>query len=259
MREKFEKNKLITALDNVGFNAALHWLDEVDSTNLYASNLLRIGERAPFVVVARKQTAGKGRLTRKWVSEVDKTLCMSVALNLPSEPNLLSSFTARASSAICESLEKLFGAKIFIKWPNDIYSPRGGKIAGMLTELRIGANAQKTAIFGVGVNCFPLSESIEFPIDALCDYCKTDIFLPEVAAVIAKSALEASKENSSGALPKSFSKFDWLKSKKISLDLGGEILIGTAEGIADTGELLLRLNDGTIRAVAALEATILKK
>ncbi len=260
MREKFEKSKLIGSLNEVGFVGELHWLDEVDSTNLFASELLKNGVSAPFLVVARKQTAGKGRLTRKWISETDSTLCMSIALNLPNDTKLLSSFTTRASSSICLALEKEFGAKIFIKWPNDIYSARGGKIAGMLTELRISANGRKTAIFGVGVNCFPLSSATEqdFPCDALCDFCDFQISLQSVAAQIAKSAYMASVETSSSNLPERFSKFDWLKSKEISLDVGGEILRGVANGIADTGELLLRLDSGDVRPIAALEATILK-
>lgn len=57
----------------------------------------------------------------------------------------------RAGLGVCEELRKLCGAELFVKWPNDIYSRGGMKVAGMLAELEIGADSA-AAVFGIGVN-----------------------------------------------------------------------------------------------------------
>ena len=63
----------------------------------------------------------------------------------------MESFTVRAGLGVCEELRKLCGAELFVKWPNDIYSRGGMKVAGMLAELEIGADSA-AAVFGIGVN-----------------------------------------------------------------------------------------------------------
>ena len=265
MPEKFEKETLAEELKNAGFFGGLFWFDECQSTNTEAARLLDGGARAPFAAAARVQSAGRGRLSRKWVSEPDSSLCISFALDLPDVSELLQSFTVRAALEICDAFEKDFGAKILIKWPNDIYSQGGKKIAGMLTELKIGAGGKKTAVLGVGVNCFPLKNAREgspdfaAPIGDLQSACEREISAAKVAACLAMAAFNASRQTSAEGAPARFARRDWLFGREIQVDAGGEKLFGIASGIADTGELIIKCATGEEKRVAALEATVIKK
>lgn len=253
---------MLSAFSDTKKCGEIFWLDSIDSTNTYALKLLSEGTQAPFVVVAREQNAGKGRLSRKWYAEPDATLCMSVAVPMSDDPNLLRSFTVRVATEICSVLEKELLTRLFIKWPNDIYSEQGKKIAGMLTELKIEKN-KKTIILGIGINCFKpkgdIDSSIAETMGVLEDVVKRDFLMCEIAKIVASAIVNTSKEISIENVASNFSKYDWLKGKEIQVDTGGAVVSGFASGIVDSGELLVNLETGETRPIAALEASILKK
>ena len=262
MREKFEKSKLVLAFSNTEFADKIFWLDCVDSTNVYASKLLSEKVEAPFVVVAREQNAGKGRLSRKWYAEPDATLCMSVVVPAPLDSTLIRSFTTRVATSVCSALEKKLATKLYIKWPNDIYSAQGKKIAGMLTELKIDAT-KKSIILGIGINCFrsenPVDKSIEETIGILEDSTTQNFSMCDIAKIVALAILETAQAKSTENLAMEFSRYDWLSGKDIQIDIGSSVLSGIASGVADNGELLLKLDTGEIKQIAGLEASIIKK
>jgi BirA family biotin operon repressor/biotin-[acetyl-CoA-carboxylase] ligase len=117
----------------------IYRFDEVDSTNEYAKSLI---EHAPegTIVVADRQTAGKGRLNKSWYSP-EGGLWMSVIL-YPPDASLISII---AGIAICETLV-CHGVLAVIKWPNDILLNKK-KIAGTLVEI-----VDTTVICGIGIN-----------------------------------------------------------------------------------------------------------
>ena len=262
MHDLFEKSKLLSAFSDTKKCGEIFWLDCIDSTNTHALKLLSEGIQAPFVVVAREQNAGKGRLSRKWYAQPDSTLCMSVAVSMSDDSNLLRSFTVRVANAVCSALEKELSAKLFIKWPNDIYSEQGKKIAGMLTELKIEKN-KKTIVLGIGINCFSpkveVDASIIETMGVLEDVANRDFSMCEIAKIVASAIVDASKETSIENVASNFSKYDWLKGKEIQVDTGSSMLSGLASGIVDCGELLLMLENGDIHQIPALEASIVKK
>ena len=107
---------------------------------------------APFVVVAREQNAGKGRLSRKWYAQPDTTLCMSVVIPAPHDSTLIRSFTTRVAVSVCSALEKKLSTQLYIKWPNDIISPEGLKLCGILTKLRTVSGCPEYINAGIGIN-----------------------------------------------------------------------------------------------------------
>jgi BirA family biotin operon repressor/biotin-[acetyl-CoA-carboxylase] ligase len=116
------------------------YLEEVDSTNEYAKRLLpNISEGT--VIVAKKQTAGKGRKNRVWASP-EGGLWMSVILKPPKvDPRLV--FVG--ALAVADTLRD-FGIEAWIKWPNDVWIGNR-KISGILTEVK-----GDFAIMGIGLN-----------------------------------------------------------------------------------------------------------
>lgn len=124
---------------------------ETDSTNEYAKRLAREGACHNTVVVARKQSAGKGRLGRNFNSEEDKGIFMSLILRPDMKPVEASRLTLVAAVAVREALAELCGIQCGIKWPNDIVAD-GKKLCGILTEMSTENGIVKYVIVGIGVN-----------------------------------------------------------------------------------------------------------
>ena len=132
--------------------AALRFvLAQTDSTNAEALRRLASGQAAPFWVLADRQTAGRGRRGRPWVSDPGN-FYGSVALRLGPEAGqaALRSFTA--ALALAETLDGLGidPARLSLKWPNDVLLD-GQKLAGILLE-STNQNGQLALVIGVGVN-----------------------------------------------------------------------------------------------------------
>ncbi len=127
-------------------------IEELDSTNSYASSLL-LEQHPPegSVILARKQKKGRGQSTNKWESEDDKNLTFSIIL-YPSFVNVVKQFeiSKTISLGVVDFL-KLHTNQVSIKWPNDIYAGKN-KIAGILMEYSIHRNQISSCITGIGLN-----------------------------------------------------------------------------------------------------------
>jgi BirA family biotin operon repressor/biotin-[acetyl-CoA-carboxylase] ligase len=132
---------------------ALHWHDEIDSTNRAALELARAGAPAGTAVVAEAQTAGRGRLGRAFFSPAHVNLYVSIvlrpALSTTDAPTLILASAVAVADAVAAALDD--PARVEIKWPNDVLVD-GRKVSGILMEL--GAEAARVAfcVLGIGVN-----------------------------------------------------------------------------------------------------------
>jgi len=127
-------------------------LPEVDSTS--AEALRRIdSDQAPhgLVILADRQTDGRGRGENKWFSPAGTGLWFSVVLDLSLASDRLSLLTQVAGLSLCRALEAVPGVKPRVKWPNDLHL-EGRKVAGILTEARTRPDGGTTAVLGVGLN-----------------------------------------------------------------------------------------------------------
>ncbi len=232
----------------------------VDSTNRLAKEMAEKGAPEGTVVVADSQTAGRGRLGRRWFSPAGRNLYFSVVLR----PRLPAAFmyhaTMLASVAVCEALREV-GVDALIKWPNDVYAS-GRKICGVLTEAEVEGPHVAFLVVGIGVNVNIRSH--EFP---------------SLVAPIATSVLEetGSRCNRSRLLARILSLMDGLYKKlaagetkdlfyrwrehnytigrRVKLEDGTE---GEAIGITPVGELLVRDEQGSIITVAAGDVKVLQ-
>ncbi len=120
---------------------------QLDSTNTYAKNhCADLADKT--VIVARIQTAGRGRMERKFISDKGGLYFSLILKN--SHLNHLPNLTQLMALSVCKALQAL-GANAFIKWPNDVYAD-GKKICGMLSEAVAGAAGPQALIIGVGIN-----------------------------------------------------------------------------------------------------------
>jgi BirA family biotin operon repressor/biotin-[acetyl-CoA-carboxylase] ligase len=129
----------------------VHWLDEVDSTNTYVRDRARHGDPAGIVVVADHQTAGRGRLERRWESPPGANLLASVLLRPdcgPGDVHLCAGAVALAGADACGSVA---GAEPALKWPNDLLLG-GAKLAGVLAEAEFAGPTLTAVVVGIGIN-----------------------------------------------------------------------------------------------------------
>ena len=135
--------------ENIG--KVIHYFDETGSTNAVLSRLAANGASEGTTVIADKQTSGKGRLGRKWISPAGMNLYISILFR-PSIPAWESPLlTFLASVALVEIIKKTGVTNTSIKWPNDVLV-NGKKAAGVLTEMEPKGDRVDYVVVGVGVN-----------------------------------------------------------------------------------------------------------
>ena len=128
------------------------YFGELDSTNSYAlKNISRLKDGQ--VIVASKQTNGRGRYCRKWVSNTKGNVYMSLVLK-PSNKLDKSLPLANLTQYMCIVLSRLldkYNVKSQIKWPNDVLV-QGKKISGILSEISVQGELLKGIALGIGIN-----------------------------------------------------------------------------------------------------------
>jgi BirA family biotin operon repressor/biotin-[acetyl-CoA-carboxylase] ligase len=243
----------------------LQVLDEVDSTNDEAARQLAAGRSAPFAVLARRQTRGKGRLGRAWHSESPVSLYASLAFRPQVEPGRMQTFTLWMGVNLCELLANFTGVEPGIKWPNDIVFD-GRKAGGLLTEARIDADRISDLILGVGLNVNPPPRG--WPADlagratTLADACGQPVDLNRLAAALVGRVLlayEAFREDRHrDAFGDLWARFDTLRGRTVTLLEGGRRHPGLVRGVDDEGALLLADARGRLGRFRAGEVTVEK-
>ncbi|NLD53589.1 MAG: biotin--[acetyl-CoA-carboxylase] ligase [Burkholderiaceae bacterium] len=141
------------AIDGPGSRLLVETVAEIDSTNselLRREPLLPAGSRAEAIwLVARRQTAGRGRRQRAWVSREGDSLTASFAREVAS-PARLGGLSLVAGLAVADVLAAAGVADLRLKWPNDLHLPHG-KAGGILCEAR-GRGGLTRIVVGCGLN-----------------------------------------------------------------------------------------------------------
>lgn len=228
--------------------------ESVESTNDEVRTLAEAGAADGLIVLAERQTTGRGRRGAAWFSPAGESLAFSILVR-PGEPKALWPRLALAAGlAVAEAIEE-FGPLAGIKWPNDVWI-RQRKVAGILVEA--GADF---AVVGIGLNV----NTTQFPA--------------EVAEIATSLSIETSRVISLsdvlGTIIRKFAgrrlqigkDFDTmltavrlrclLTGNRVRLTTANGPKIGTVEGIAAGGELLLRTEDGLERLIQADEIRLL--
>lgn len=128
-------------------------LKEIESTNSYAKDNLASLQNGS-VVVAQKQSAGRGRFDRKWISDETSNIYMSIVLKPEEAFNNqypYQNLTQYLSVVVCRVLESEYKISPTIKWPNDILI-NCAKLSGILCEAKMQNNTDNALILGLGLN-----------------------------------------------------------------------------------------------------------
>jgi BirA family transcriptional regulator, biotin operon repressor / biotin---[acetyl-CoA-carboxylase] ligase len=209
---------------------------ETESTQLL---LLDSGLPEGAVAAAEHQTAGRGRLGRRWTEPAGTSILCSVLLHPPPEPTA-SELSLVAALAVAEAVQEATGLDAQIKWPNDVLL-EGRKVAGMLAEMR-----GDTVVLGIGINVNQTQEQLapggRVPAGSLL----TATGRPRDRALLLArllARLEARYETWTGCglalLFAALLRRDFLRGRAVTVD--GEA--GIAVGIQPTGALEVEIGD----------------
>ena len=124
--------------------------DSLSSTNLEAARRASEGAAEGLCVVAREQTAGRGRLQRQWASPKDAGLYFSILLRPGFEQSRWPLLTLMAAVAVHDALVDACGLKTDIKWPNDLLA-NDKKLCGILAET-VETSLGRAVVVGIGIN-----------------------------------------------------------------------------------------------------------
>ncbi len=249
-------------------NINLLTYDSIDSTNTEALKQARLGADEGLCIVARQQTAGRGRHGRTWVSEKDAGLYFSIVLRPKIETNYLPLITLMTGVAVHDTLEE-FGIDADIKWVNDILVNEK-KIAGILAET-VESPSGLAVVVGIGINI----RSTNFPAE-----------IAETATSIEEhlSARETPANNSlpsltnlepaglSQVLTKYLGDFyailqrergptevidhwrirsSYFTGKPVRVLADGNVVLGITDGLDPNGALRIKASDGSLKVIQA--------
>jgi BirA family biotin operon repressor/biotin-[acetyl-CoA-carboxylase] ligase len=228
-------------------------LDETGSTNDDAGRAARDGAPEGTLIWARRQTRGRGRRGRAWVSP-EGNLHLSIVLrpNLPpARAGEIAFVAALAAAEACASFAR--DADVRCKWPNDVLVD-GRKCAGLLIESSITGASLDWIVAGIGINLAAHPDDAEYPATHLAAHAGRAIAVEEgLAALGAAFAGRYDEWRRLGFRP---IRESWLAraagiGKPVRVRLESEEFTGTFTGLGGDGALVVTMPDGSTRRVTA--------
>lgn len=239
----------------------IQFYDEIDSTNTRIRQLATEGVKEGTVVVADKQTGGKGRRGRNWESPGGVNLYFSMLLRPEFPPEQAPMLTLVMAYSIAKVLSEKYELSIGIKWPNDLVLEKR-KVCGILTEMMLSGSQIDAVIVGVGINVnikdFP--EELREKATSLAVVTGKEIDRKGLLLEIL-SEFESQYERFQECRDLSFLQEAY---NNMLVNAGKEVLVlepggeykGTAGGINSKGELLVQKEDGSLETVFAGEVSV---
>lgn len=129
---------------------AIELIDSCESTSTLLLDRAQQGAPAGSVIVCERQTAGRGRRGRSWLSAPGDSLTFSLLWRFPAGMPAPAGLSLAAGVAVARALEGMGAAGVGLKWPNDILAG-GAKLGGILVEISSGAEGH-AAVIGIGIN-----------------------------------------------------------------------------------------------------------
>lgn len=243
-------------LGSDSFISEIHFFDETDSTSTQASRMAEAGAPHGTLVIAERQSAGRGRLGRSWSSPAGVGLYFSLILRPRIEPHRTPQLTLLAAVALARTIESRCGRAPQIKWPNDLLF-EGRKFAGILTEMAGDVERVRWVNLGIGINV----HTVKLP-DELAEIATSlKLTLGEAPprAVLLRAffsgfaeLLEEFEAGSFEHIRSEWERFTAMRDQRVRVSApGGEKVEGIARGLDTDGALLLEVASGEVRRIIA--------
>jgi len=142
--------EIIQGLKTKKIGRVAYYFDSINSTQNQAMKMTSDSKNNGAIIIAQKQTGGKGRLGRRWISPKGG-IWLSVILYPEFDISVVTLFPIASALALSKALEKCFDINPELKWPNDI-TIKGKKVAGILVDASLESNKIENIVLGVGIN-----------------------------------------------------------------------------------------------------------
>jgi BirA family transcriptional regulator, biotin operon repressor / biotin---[acetyl-CoA-carboxylase] ligase len=215
----------------------------IDSTNTEARRLFEAGERGPLWLLADEQTAGRGRLERKWVSE--RGNCYSTLI-VPMTANR-GTIGFAVALAVADVAAR-YAENVALKWPNDVLV-NGAKVSGILCEVL----SPDTIAVGCGINVAHAPQGLAYPATHLNNANREDVFANYRSCLSHWLNIWCTNFATVRAA--------WISraigiGEQTSMIVGEQTHSGTYEGIDDSGAIILSAPNGVSRTFHAGDLVI---
>lgn len=243
-------------------NITILRFDTIDSTNTEAAKQARHGADEGLCVIARQQTAGRGRHGRTWISEKDSGLYFSIVLRPKLEVQKLPLITLMAGVAVHDTLKEI-GLKPDIKWVNDLLVDEK-KVGGILAETAetpIGL----AVIVGIGINLQSQNFAGEIADTATSIEAKIEkkISPDEIAEILTRYLIYfydmlGQEEGKVEILREWRKRSSYFSGKSVRVTLTDSVIEGITDGLEENGALRVKTADGSVKIVQAGDVTRLR-
>jgi BirA family biotin operon repressor/biotin-[acetyl-CoA-carboxylase] ligase len=273
------EERIRAALTTQVFGRQLVYLPSTGSTNDVAKDLAAQGAPEGTVVLADEQTAGRGRMGRRWLAPPGTCLLCSILFRPDLPPTQAQRLTMLCSLAAADAAEQVAGLRTVIKWPNDLITkaqsskpkvqrsdlqpPNWRKLAGVLTETGVMGERLDFAIVGIGINV-----NVEPGV--------LPTLAPDATSILAETGQEIDRATLLAALlAGAEARYARLRAgenphaewtarlatlgQPVQVTIPEGVLRGVAESVDEDGALLLRTPDGECRRLLAGDVTLVHR
>lgn len=237
-------------------------VESLSSTNDYLMNTIKEQPIQGHVCLAERQTAGRGRRGRSWVSPFAASMYLSLLWQFSKDFSELAGLSLVIAIAVINALQEYGVPKgLALKWPNDVYW-NNKKLAGILIETRGESNVQFNSVIGIGLNLQvpkSLSNSINQQWTDLSQVMGEAIERNKLCGLmldqLIKVIIQFEKE---GLKPfiKQWRQFDIAYDQKISIHTPTQIYTGIARGVDEGGSILLEDAAGNVQRFSMGEVSL---
>ncbi|HEY2255777.1 MAG TPA: biotin--[acetyl-CoA-carboxylase] ligase [Variovorax sp.] len=253
------ESEIAQSLAALAPSLAIEVVPEIDSTSSELMRRARDGSQAAVLLVAERQTAGRGRLGRPWQSAQGdrEPASLTFSLGLPLAPRDWSGLSLAVGASVAEGLDPGGAAGLGLKWPNDLWVQER-KLGGILIETALlqPDTPQRYLVVGIGINIGPrASEGLSTAPAWLQEWrpdASAGAVLRELVAPLVRD-VQLFDERGFVPFAARFAARDLLRGREVQLSDGTE---GRCEGVGWGGELLVRTADGTMKTITSSEVSV---
>ena len=238
----------------------IFWLDEIDSTNEEAKRRASKAGFSPQWITAHRQTSGRGRLGREWVSP-QGNLYTTALFRWHGEQRDMTRIPFAAALAVADSVDALTpNASPKLKWPNDVRCD-GAKVSGILVEAG-ELDGVRWIATGIGINIVSSPVGIGQDVTSVAE-------LREDKLIDASVTLETLRQAFAARLKEAQTDFSqtreaWLSraeglGERVRVNVNGEPHEGVFKDMGPDGALILQLHDGSLTPIRAGDVELIKE
>lgn len=264
--DAYSASEIASRLQTTWAGRNLHFFASTGSTNPDAKHFAEEGEPHGTIVVADRQTAGRGRRGRSWASPAGTSIYFTIVVRPRFAPDKASMITLVTALSVSQAIEEVTGLPAEIKWPNDIVVHRK-KVCGILTEMSMTPEMDEIqfVVAGVGVNT---------------NHDSPEDFPEEIRETATSLKIESGRQiDRAGLLERILARFEenydtFVRIEDLSglreayqahlINMNAQVLVldpageytGIARGISKTGELIVERDNGEQVLVYAGEVSV---